>query len=137
MQKTMSKKQNEIKKIDLKDIPLSGIISMQQLFEFSNRQMHGFMDNVIQQLKEGLIRKSYYDELNENLKNRVIANNDLIAEFDEEVARRLTKTFGFGVTPPSYIDQLVKENDKEIEETKNLFSKEKQEPPIVPLNKKL
>lgn len=118
----------------IKDQPTSVLISAQQIIQMGSEQMHGFFGEVTKAQSEGNVSLSYKNKLEQNLRERINANNVVVDELDKEIFRRIERDFGG--TTPKIMPLLVKQYEEEKADQEALKKKATAKPEKEPIKLK-
>jgi hypothetical protein len=114
----------------IKSIPLSGLLSSQQIVEFGTKEIYQFFGQIEKDFNEGLVSKSYFEKSKNNIGQRIQDNNEISDAIEKEMFLRIQKAFGQRVTTPKIMHSLVAEYEKEKLEYANLLKDKK----VIPLD---
>ena len=84
--------------IKIANIPITALLSYQQVIELSSREMNEFFDQVVKDQKAGLVSEFYKSQLFKRLGHNIRNNNRITDDIEKEVFRRAVATFGRDVT---------------------------------------
>lgn len=76
-----------------KEIPLSGLISMQQVIEFGAAEITDLFFKAKKDFEEGKVGRTYFDKLEDKLEILLENNNTDIIEVETEIRRRMKTVF--------------------------------------------
>jgi len=122
----------------IKSIPLSGLLSSQQIIEFGTQEIYQFFGQVEKDFKEGIVSKSYFEKTRQNIGSRIESNNEVSQAIEKEMFIRIQKAFGQRVTTPKIMKSLVSGYEKEKLEYADLLKGKKVIPlDLTPSNEKI
>lgn len=75
------------------DIPLSGLLTMQQVIEFGSAEMSDLYFKALDSFEKNLISKSYLENLETDFEKRLEVNNGFVDEISKEITRRMKTVF--------------------------------------------
>ena len=96
-------------------IPITTLLSYQQILELSSREMHDFFSQVVTDQKAGIVSLSYKDALYKRLERLIQQNNIITNNIEKEVFKRVINTFGREVTTSKINHSLHLEYNQEKE----------------------
>ena len=118
--------------LKIESVPLSGLLSLQQVVEFGSREMAGFFQQLLEDHKEGKIGTFYFKQQEIKLQKKVTDNNEVCDIIEKEIFKRLKSVFGNKATTPKIMTSLVADYEKEIEAHSKL-AKDKSNPEVKTL----
>lgn len=118
-------------KIKSKDIPLSGLLTMQQVAEFGSAQISDLFFKAKDDFEKNQISKSFFDKLEDNLEEKLKKNNDIVDELSVEISRRIRTVFP-EITLESHLIPLKISLEKEKKKFLELYKKEEPKPETEP-----
>jgi len=121
-----------MKKVEL--MSTTELVAYQNLIGMSNEHLDQFATQLQGFVKEGSVPKSFYDDIIDELRPKILKNNEYIDSIEKEIYNRVRKNMP-GVTMPSALTKLYKRMRVSAEE----FAKQntKQEPDKKPIDLKV
>lgn len=111
----------------LENIPISGLLSFQQIIEMSTVTLQEAADEVVTAHHNGLIGTSFKDTVVEEVREKHEYNTDVLNDIQKELEKRIRKMYGSKITLGSYVPRLGIKFRKEMEDFKTLLSKRKEQ----------
>lgn len=115
--------------INLKEIPLSGLLTLQQLIEFGSADISNLFFQAMKDCQEHKVSERYFKQLEDVLEEKLKNNNDIMDLLSAEILKRTKKVFPKATTTET-MTYLRKSHNKEIENYEKLLgdSVKKEEP---------
>lgn len=117
--------------IKLDKVLTSSLLSFQQMIEASSLQMSDFFNQAAENQKKGLVSKSYIDQLEIKLTEKIKNNNLIDDKIKNEIHSRLILSFGRSITTSKYINVLINEHIQEEEKVKKALALRKTQTDVV------
>ena len=98
---------------NIKDIPLSGLLTFQQVIEFGSAEISKLFFEALDANEKKKINSAWFEEFEADLEKRLAINNRACDICGAEIRRRM-KTLFPDITSPLTVDTYRKKYDKEL-----------------------
>lgn len=110
-----------------KDIPLSGLLTMQQVIEFGAAEITDLFFKAMKDYEDKKVGKPYFDQLENELEKLLEKNNIYISEVETEIRRRMKTVFP-KITLGMDLKKFKDYHLKELDYFKKIYEKPTEEP---------
>ena len=111
--------------IKLENIPISGLMSYQQILEMSTVTLQEAADEVVTAHSNGLIGTAFKEKIVKEVGEKHGHNTDILNSIQKELEKRIRKALGSKITLGSYVPRLGVKFRKEMEEFKLILENRK------------
>jgi len=120
----------------LADVPLSGLLTFQQVIEFGSKEITGVFYKALDSFNEKKLPTDFFNKLENDLEKKLRRNNEISDEIGAEILRRM-KTIYKDVTTPESMEPYKRKITKALKDFENLYTKldiesdDKKEVPVI------